>query len=275
MLFTNNEGLEDRVVRRLIKGEFSVSQIQKLLKTESQKYSIQSIYAVLRRLVALEVVVKRGTIYYLNQEWKKKVVDRLQARGSLEIAEGESVSYNLFSLASSDLQWKNIVLPLHQQKPDEPIFFYNYHYIWTYLSESRKNSEREYFSALTKNKTNTFCLIGSTSPQDREVKRMIQNDFVRVTLGKKIMSERDCMTIFGDYMITTSFLPSLVREIEKGYKQSPNVPALETLLYRLNIEKKRIRLIIERNHEKAKKIRKKFSTEFYIPKELTKKFDLY
>lgn len=275
MLFTSKENLEDRIIRYLITGEQTAEDLHQSVNKEPKKYTIQSVYTTLRNLLESEVVVKRGLSYYLNKEWQSKVISQFQSQSTLDLENGESVSYNLSSLANSDLQWKNIVLPLHQIKPKDPIFFYNYHYLWLHLSEQRKTSELEYFAELTKNKIYTFCLIGADLPQDREFKKLIQNDFVQVAIGKKIFSEREHVTLFGDYIITTSFSPTLAKEIDEAYAQSSDFTTLEPLLHRLNVEKKKIRLTIEYDHDKVRKFRKKFASEFFIPKDLVKTFDLY
>jgi hypothetical protein len=275
MLFTPQETLEDRIIRYLLLGEQTVGQLHNLLKADSQTYSIQAIYGILRNLLRDEVVVKRGVVYYLNQEWRIKASFFLQEHGNFLPEEGERVSYSLSSLAHTDLQWKNIVLPLEEQNPGQPIFFYSYHYVWLHLSQGRKKSELEYFAGLTKNKTHAFCLIGSDSMQDKEDKRIIQNEVIQVSLGKKIFSERECKTVFGDYIITTGYSPTLAKEIGECYKKSSNVITLEPLLYEINNQKKKVTLTIERNKAKAKNIRKKFATQFFVPKELVQKFDLY
>ena len=275
MLFTHNETLEDKIVRYLVPKEQTAKGLLKKLKEESGSYTIQALYVVLRGLVATETVVKRGMLYFLNEEWRSAVASQLQQRDSNELAEGESVTYVLSSLVHHDLQWKNIVLPLHESHPKDPVFFYSYHYIWLYLSDSRKQSELAYFRSFIENKKKAFSLIGSKSPFDLEVKRSLQNDFVQWAVGTEHFSKSDYVTVFDDYIITTRLSSRLADEIEDCYKNANDIADLETRLHRIGNEKKKVRLVVERNKSKAKKLRKKLSKEFFVAKELIEKFDLF
>lgn len=275
MLFTFKETLEDKIIRYLVPREQTAKGLLKLLKNESDHYTIQALYVVLRGLSNVEVVVKRGTFYFLNEEWRSKVASQLGKRETTELSEGESVTYVLSSLIHHDLQWKNIVLPLHEAHPVDPIFFYSYHYIWIYLSESRKQSELDYYRSFIENKSYSFSLVGSNNQYDIEVKKNLQNDFVQWAVGTEHFSKTDYITVFGDYIIITRLSKRLADEIEACYKKSANTQSLEEKLQKIGIEKKKVRLIVERNQDKAKKLRKKLSKEFFVSRQLVEEFKLY
>lgn len=275
MIYTAKENLEDRVIKHLTHKEQTAKDLLRLVDSDSNQYTIQALYVVLRSLVATEVVVKRGMRYSLNEEWRSKVVAELERRNSNELSEGESIAYVLSSLVHHDLQWKNVVLPLHKAHPSDPIFFYSYHYIWMYLGESRKQSEIDYFTALKDSEVHTFSLTGSASPHDVEVKKNLQNEYVQWAVGVEHFSKTDYVTVFNDYIITTRLTKRLADEIEDCYKESPNTEALEEKLRKIGIEKKKLRLIVERNRNKAKKVRKKLSREFFVSKDLAEEFKLY
>lgn len=275
MIFTQKETLEDRLIRLLVSSELTVTELMDKLKSESSIYTIQAVYVALRSLVASESVIKRGKVYFLNEEWRMKVSSQMHTGKSINLSEGESITYHLTSLTHNDLQWKNVVLPLHESQKNNPVFFYNFHYIWIYLGKNRKKSELDYYEAFKNNETLAFCLIGSDSEQDKAVKRTIQNEFVQVATGKKLFPTNNYKTIIGDYIITNSFSTKFAAEIEECYRKSPDIPTLEAHLQSVDTEKKKIKLIIERNKVKAKKIRKRFASEFYIPKDLINKFELF
>lgn len=275
MIFSIKETLEDKIIRYLVPKEQTAKGLLKLLKNESDHYTIQALYVVLRGLAVTEVVVKRGTFYFLNEEWRSKVALQLGKRETAELSEGESITYVLSSLVHHDLQWKNIVLPLHEAHPMDPIFFYSYHYVWIYLSESRKQSELDYYRSFIENKSYAFSLIGSNNQHDVEVKKNLQNEFVQWAVGTEHFSKTDYITVFGDYIIVTRLTKRLADEIEECYKQSSNAKSLEGKLQRIGIEKKKVRLIVEKNRDKAKKLRKKLSKEFFVPRQLVEEFKLY
>jgi hypothetical protein len=167
------------------------------------------------------------------------------------------------------------VLPLHESHPHDPIFFYNFHYIWLHLSESRKQSELSYYASIAENRNHAFSLVGSKSAYDIEVKKKLQNEFVQWAVGTEHFSKTDYVTVFSDYIITTRMSSRLASEIEECYNDNYNITSLESKLQKIGIEKKKVRLIIERDKEKAKKLRKKLSKEFFVPKELIEQFNLY
>jgi len=275
MLCTKKETLEEQIVRLLLTRERTAKTLLAKVQEQSESYTIQALYVVLRNLIDLEVIVKRGTLYFINEEWKIKIADQLKAQEGLVLSEGESVSYILGSLVHHDLQWKNIVLPLHEAHPHDPIFFYNFHYIWHHLGETRARSEESYYDLFTKQKKYAFSLIGSNSIHDIQTKKQFQNEYVQWAVGAAHISQTDYLAVFSDYIITTRFSKRLVDEIGHCYLTSSDTGTLEHRLQKIGIEKKKVRLIIERDRDKAKKLRKKLSKEFFVPQELIKEFDLY
>ena len=276
MILSKKETLEDRLIRLLLDKEQSVKSLNKALVVEGVSATVQALYKLLRSLVADEVVIKRANMYALSEEWKERVVDRFeQTHNRFELAEGESITFDLASLVHLDQQWKNIVLPLHNAHPKIPVFFYNPHEIWIHLNESRKQSEYAYYQSFAQNKTHAFALFGGATPHDSAIKKELQNEFLQVAVGVEVFSQTDYPTIFGDYIITTRISRRLSEEIEKAYRESVATAELEIRLQKIGIEKKKVKLIIERDREKAKKLRKKLSKEFFVPQELIKEFELY
>ncbi len=276
MLLSKKESNEDRIIRFLLGKEQSVKNLSKSLQHEGISVTIQGIYKLLRGLIGEEIVIKRGNLYSLSEEWRGKVIDTFEERQNrFELAEGESVRLDLASLVHLDQQWKNIVLPLHEAHPLFPIFFYNPHEIWIHLNESRKKSEYAYYASFRENKSYAFCLFGGNTIHDQNMKKELQNEYLQIALGIEQFPRTDYPTIFGDYIITTRLSTRLTQEIEAAYQESGDTNSLERRLQKIGIEKKKVRLIIERDRAKAKKLRKKLSKEFFVPQILIKEFDLY
>lgn len=276
MLLSKKESLEDTVIRLLLEKEQSVKMLMKVLSVQEKLVTIQAIYKVLRVLVKEEVVIKRGNIYALSEEWRGRVIDIFEkTQNRFELAEGESITFDLTSLIHLDQQWKNIVLPLHGAHPTAPVFFYNPHEIWIHLNESRKASEYAYYASFQENKTHAFALFGGDTIHDKEIKKELQNEHLQIAVGVEAFSKTDYPTIFADYIITTRISRRLSEEIERVYQESVDVRTLEHRLQKIGIEKKKVKLIIERDREKAKKLRKKLSKEFFVPQELINEFSLY
>ena len=64
-------------------------------------------------------------------------------------------------------------------------------------------------------------------------------------------------------------------KIDKLYKEEKDLENFKKRFSEIEIENKNARLIVERNKKKAKMLRKKLSKNFYIPKDLIEKYDLF
>lgn len=276
MIFSSKETVEDKVIRELLQGPKTAKSLVISLQKQNFPVTIQGVYKVLKTLISEEIVIKRGKIYEILEEWKKKVTQVFESEGNkLILGEGESIQFDLSSLIHLEQQWKNIVTPLHEKHENFPIFFYNPHYIWSYISESRKRSEQDYFESFKKDRKFAFSLVGHDDINEIQTKHKFQNEYVQWAIGSKVSKDTDYPTIFANYIITTRISKRLSEEIEKAYRESEDSVSLEGRLQKIGIEKKKVKLIIERNREKAKKLRKKLSKEFFVPQELIEKFDLY
>lgn len=276
MLFSSDESIKERIVRLLLKKDQSVKSLLVSLRDENIVITIQAIYKTLRILIKDEIVLKRKTLYSLSQDWRNKVVYELtKTNNPLNLSEGEKINFYLTSLIHLDQQWKNIVLPIQDLYNKYPVFLYNPHEIWPYLSDSRRESESMYYKAFVNSKRYVFQAVGGSASYDKLAKKELENDFIQICIGEKYFPETDYPTICGDYIITTKLSDSLANEIEKCYSDIPDKSLLEHRLRKIGIEKKKVRLIIERDREKAKKMRKKMSKHFYIPHTLVSEFDLF
>ncbi len=276
MIFSTKESLEDRVIRLLLNNAHAVKDLQKLLHDESMHVTIQGLYKSLGILLSQEIIIKRATIYSLNEEWRNRVVERLSKTAfGLSLSDGEKISFELSSLVHLDQYWKNIVFPLHQAHPEEPIFLYEPHEIWIHLNETRKVSEYAYFSSFAEKKVYAFCQLGGDTIHDRAMKKELQNEYMQVATSVEYFSKTDYPAIFNDYIVTTRLSKLLVKKIEDCYQKSTTMAILEERLHEIGIEKKKVRLIVERNRVKARRLRKKMSKNFFVPQEVVQKFKLF
>lgn len=276
MIFSNKEDLDDKIVRFLIEKPGTVKSIKRFIEESGENVTIQAIYKTLRSLIEKEVVIKRSATYSISEEWKTVSINNFNKQSNIfELDEGERISFELKSLIHLDQQWKNIILPLQAEKPEEPTFLYNPHEIWLHLSESRKESEKKYYESFIKNKSYAFHSIGGSTIHDQMIKKELQSEYMQMITGIEFFPKTDFLIIFDDYIIITKISKALAGEIEKCYKESTTTFTLELKLQKIGIEKKKIKLIIERNKNKAKLLRKKISKDFYVPRDLIKKYDLF
>lgn len=275
MLFSKKEDLVDLIIKNLIHEGKTAKKLLGDISDQDQDYTIQAIYVVLRELIQSEVLIKTGFYYNINEEWKNKIMKEFSSLENNEIADGEKQIFILNSLSHQDLQWKNSILPLHNLYPEDPIFFYNYHYIWIHLGQTREQSELDYYKSFLDQKRYAFSLVGSHSPLEIETKKMIENDYVRIFIDDTPIQSTGYITIINDYIITSHLQKKTIQEIDTCYKQAKSIPELRRLIQKIDFTTKRVKIVIERDREKAKKLRKKMSKDFYIPKDLREKFELF
>ena len=274
MLFSAHKNLEDIILEILVTEQKTAKVILKEVQKLGHSYTIQAIYNALHGLIVSEAVIKIGFYYKINEEWKSRLIDKL-SKPSEDMLDGEKTIFLLNSLTHQDLQWKNTILPLHNKYPKDPIFFYNYHYIWIHLGETREQSELDYYKSFEQQKRYAFSLVASHSPLEVETKKIIENDYVRIFIDDKPIQSTGYITIINDYIITSYLQKKTIQEIEECYKHAKNIPELRRLIQKIDFKTKRVKIVIERDKEKAKKLRKKMAKDFYVPKELKEKFDLF
>lgn len=203
------------------------------------------------------------------------MIANLDNAGSLILADKERLNFELSSLIHLDQYWKNLVLPLHKAHPEDPIFIYNAHEIWLHLSEQRKESELAYYDSFSKNKVFAFYLLGGNTVHDQSIKKQFQNDYLQISVGTEYFPKTDYPVVFNDYILTTRISKANSEQIEKCYIESKKPEDLELKLQKMGIEKNKTKLIVLKDREKAKRLRKIMSKKFYIPPGLVKKFDLF
>ncbi len=276
MIYSKNEHLEDLVIKILLIKEQSVKSIHKTLSSQQENFTLQGIYRVLRDLIKDEIVIKRKNIYLISEEWRDRVINSFRRKqNSITLSEHESIQFNLDSLVHLDQQWKNIIIPLQESFSDFPVFLYNTHEIWIHLSVSRKESEYNYYESFKENSYSSYCLFGGNTKFDKQIAMELKHEKLNINYGYKPFPETDYIIIIDDYIITTRISRKIANKIKDVYLKSKNFDELEYNLQELGIEKKKVKLIIERNREKAKIFRKRISRNFYIPMQLRKQFDLF
>ena len=274
MILGKNESTEDIVVRLLSKEEKDIKQLQTILKNEyGKKITIQGIYKIAKNLVRSGVLIKKGTIFTTNKEWAKEVVDYFDWETSPLFAESESATYAFKSLSALDAYWKHTIVQLHKELKKYPIFFYNNHVVWVHVRD-RKESEIAYLNSFDTEKKYAYFTVGGNTALDMDFKKSFNKKYLQVKLKSIDAIKYDSITVHGDYIITVKFKKNTTNLIDTLYKESKSVAELETKLDNSTKNNLPIKFTIERNKQKAIKIRRLLSADFYIPKELKDEFKL-
>ena len=275
MLFSDNESTEDILVRLLFTREMDAKELHGILvKSEKREISLQAVYKAIKHLVDSSVLVKRGTLFTVSQEWINSLTTNLHPLSSLHVSEGESVSYSFKSLSSLDSYWKHIIIQLHEKLGEHPIFFYNTHVVWIHLAD-RKKSQNKYLKQFDIKKRYAYFTVGGNTTLDKEFKKLFYKEYLQIELRKIDALKPDSVTVHGDYVITVKFDKKTTNNIDTLYKNNKKAKDLEKELEKLFMGKLSVKLKIELHSKKAKKLRKILSKNFFIPKEVRDKFNLF
>lgn len=279
MIFSNKETIKDLIIKYLLINNYSVEELQDILKKkENIEVSIFGLYKILRNLKREEgSVVKVGKNYSVSEEWKKKVLESMTANTSndIKLDEGEKIDFKFKSLINLDFYWKNLVLSFHI-KNDFPIYLYAKHQFWMMLNNNREKSEKEYINYFNKEKILAIYSIPGNDVFDKLFKKKFSSDYVKINTNEEnLLANNQQLAIFDDYIIITVIPKNIQNKIDEYYKKENDINTLKEKIEKLHIENKNARLIVERNKKKAKMLRKKLSKNFFIPKDLIEKYDLF
>ncbi len=274
MIPLQNKSLEERAVLYFLEEENTAKAFRQHLETSGDKITIQGVYKALNKLVAEGALVKNRMKFVVSREWVESLIEKLGGTSAeLEMAEGEITTHQFTSLNQLDAYWKHRISTILAAFSNFPMFSYETHSIWIYLSD-RRESEEKFFQSFEKNKRFAFFRVGGTTFGDREYKRKYAGEYLKVdTSDKRILG--DHMSIVGDYIVTTKLEKGIEGAIDAIFLEKDNENAIHDGLEQILGKKQRVKLSIERNKDKAKKYRKKISENFYVPQELVKKYDLF
>mgnify|MGYP003452448682 CR=1 FL=1 len=275
MLFSSNESIEDAAIRLISIGKTTPIDIFESLQNEGNSISKRGVYKAIHYLREHSILVKSGKKLSISQEWVDSLTRALKNNFTMPVlADGESATYKYKSLVNLDAYWKHLTKSLKDQYHSHPVFLYSPYNIWLHLAD-RSESQLDYYRAFEKEGRHGYLVIGNRSELDMEFKKTLQSEFLQIdTWDKPPFKETEYYTIIDDIIVTTKVGPKLTKIIASFYKSTPTLESklkLNRILDMTDISK----IKIERNNKKAKYLRNRLSKNFYIPKELEQKFNLF
>ena len=276
MLFTSKETVEDIIIRLLSKGKTTPLELHEAIVSDGESVTVQAVYKALRYLIKDSVVVKSGRYVEISQEWVNTLSSTFNTQTTLpQLADGEAAVYNYKSLVNLDAYWKHLMSALDDKMGDYPVFLYSPYHIWYHISE-RTQSEADYFTSFITKKRYGFLTIGNDTALDREFKKTTQSEYLQIdTWDKSLWKETDNLTIINDYVINTVLSKKLVTAIKDYYSSSLAPEQATVKLNAVLSSPSQSKIKIERNAKKARVLRKKLFKNFYLPKEVKEKYNLF
>ena len=272
MLLSSNPDIKEKIISLLAKGSIDSIELQKQVSIE-KNVTKQGFYKALRELVVEEVVVKNKQTVALSNLWINKLqsfvteVDEQykQSNDFIALQEGENITYHFKTLESLDLFWMHQFFIIAKQFKDEPILFYNSHEFWSLF---RYQEQSLLYRWIKSNKRKVYFVIGGTSSLDKETTSYIAPFGLEMHYSDESIIQRNYFfTVIGEYIVSTILDTNTARAVDTLYKKYPKwneavANELSEILSRL----RRSKVVIERNKNKAEKLRKKLMKYFVFYK---------
>lgn len=274
MIFSNKESVEDSVIRLISNGIETPFDMYEAITVEGKGVTLRAVYKAIKFLIKSSIVVKSGKKLAISQEWIDTLTNSLKNQYAIpSLIDGESATYKYKSLANLDSYWKHLTKSLREQYADYPVFLYSPYNIWLHVND-RQESQLEYYRAFKQKQRYGFYVIGNHSKLDLEFKKDLQNDFLQIdNWHKSSFKQNEYVTIVKDYVVTVKISDNLSTIVREFYNTSSekNDNKLNAILDVPDTA----RVKLERNAKKAKRLRKKLFKNFYMPKKIKDKFDLF
>ena len=274
-MITKRENLEDYIIKILAKDPFKTAkELAYQIQLESEKnYSIQGLYKELKQLQDEGVLFKLRNKYSLRLPWvldyisfadllAKTYVERPQLTTLLpEI--GKKEIWHFSNLLKMNDFWSHLLLILIEKSADKRLLGYNPH-PWFHLVQTDK--EEQYIKSLKLVESKLYLIIGGNTFLDQWTKKFWGDDeTIEYSFGKSdFHKERSLyLNVVDDYVITVKLDQKLSQAIDTIYDQTNNIDSLDIpSVISLFSQGTKASIWLEKNPEKAKKIRVKF-TKFW------------
>lgn len=272
MLLSSKPDTKEIIISLLSKGPIDSIELQK--EVEGRKtITKQGFYKALRELVAEEVVVKNKQIVALSNLWINKLqsfvtaVDEEYKQSSefIDLQEGETITYHFKTLESLDLFWMHQFFLIAKNFSTEPVIFYNPHEFWSLF---RHQEQSLLYQWLQENKREVYFVIGGETSLDKETTSYIKDFGIHVHHTKDTGLKKNYFsTVTGEYCIETVLDMNTTNNINALYVDHPSWSTkTEQDLGMVLQNLKRSKVVIERNKEKAERLRKKLMRYFVFYK---------
>lgn len=241
--------------------------------------SVQSVYAVLRKLREQGIVLLNKKLLTLNIVWVEEQSELLKrARDtylestdsgtfSIEtLEEGDRVTYQFKNPVLLDEMWGHtFMLLLNRIQKEIPIMIYNPH---SWFPLVRYASEKTIFQSLFDNGFRAYFSFGGQEELDRDIcKKFVEPIGHSYSTGVELgLKKEKYINVVGDYMIEVELDEAVAEAINKyfsKYKKIEHSDAKE--LQEIVSKRGKNKLTLSRNSHKAQRLRSRLAKDFLIP----------
>lgn len=275
MLLGTKKTLYDHIIEALLEKPGTVADLIIFLEARKTHVTIQGIYKTLRELISEDIVVKQKTTYSISSVWRNKLSKIVSQNAPFKLFPGEQLTYRFNNIEHTDAFWKHLFQDIQDETGSFPVFHFMPHQYWL-LIPSRSQSEHEYYQRYDTEKVHDYNIIGGITVFDMQVKKQLGTPYNQIcTDNTTNFNRRDHLSVIGPYIITTRVSVSFARITDLLYETCKTESELAEKLAPVFAKSGKIIIDVEHDEAKAKKLRKKMSADFHIPRELREAFDLF
>ncbi len=275
MILQADKNLEDYLVELLVERPKSgVFEMREVLSKMGKKYTVQAIYKGLRKLQSGGIVVKVGRDYSLRIPWViglKNVSDQAYKNyfespsiTSLLPEIGKKEIWHFNNLLKLNDFWSQILLLLVQQSKNKILLGYNPH-TWFHLVQTEQ--EDQYLKSVGFAGGKLYLVIGGKTYLDKWAQIYFDRNVVKFSFAKSSFEESgsDYVNVIDDYVVTVKIDHKTSDVIDKLYSETLSIEEINIgeILRIFNGDVK-ASIWVEKNPEKAKKIKRKFKDFFGV-----------
>lgn len=246
---------------------------------KAQGCSIQSVYAVLRKLRQQSVVLLHRKVLTLNIVWIKEQSELLRNAQATYLESSDSGTFSIGTLEEGDrlmYQFKNPVLLddmwghaflllLERTQKEMPIMIFNPH---SWFSIVRYASEKTIFQSLFDRGFKAYFSFAGKGDLDRDIcKKFVEPIGHSFSTGVDIgLKKGKYLNVVGDYVIEVELDEALSEEIDNYFAkyqtlEESDVKELQAIVSKRGPNK----LTLSRNTRKAHRLRSRLAKDFFIP----------
>lgn len=277
MLILSPISLASRIIELLHYGPKEATALIDDLQIKPPVPTKQGIYAMIRKMVRAEILIKHKRTVALNIAWLARLqsfADRAShsyftghkknAGNILALTEGERVRYDFKSIANADVFWDHLIYQLVAAHQKTQWFAYNPH-CWFFIA--RPDQERDLRDFITHHGGQYLLTVGDTTPLDKTIRKEFDRTSSQYVMREKPLPFKNnyYVNCIGDYVIEVWIEEKITQRIECIYQTATNItPPIESELKTIIDSKSSVRLVVSRNAKKAAKLRRSLSKQFVM-----------
>lgn len=264
MLLGSRKTTEERIVEHLAQAGGSTAASIREHLCQHKEITKQSVYEQLRKLIAEGVLFKTKGEYFLDSDWLESLREMVNSIQAPRLDEGESTTYSFKSLQQLNTYWKYLFIFFSSENPDMPICAYDTYPFWEHLVPEKEN-EVKYDRLFRARKHKVFFLIGDGGKHSLDFKKRNTDEFYRVNcIDEKRPGVRNFYVIFGNIIVTSIVPKEFAAALGRLYSSSISAQELKDGVLAEIAHVTKATLRIERNKQKAAKLRALILRDFAL-----------